>query len=41
MDLADFRNNAHRLADWMADYLETLGERPVMPSLAPVWLNGE
>jgi hypothetical protein len=27
MDLTEFRKNAHRLADWMADYLETLEAR--------------
>lgn len=35
MDLPTFRAHAHRIADWMADYLESLPERPVSPSAAP------
>ena len=35
MDLSEFRKNAHRLADWMADYLETLETRRVSPDLRP------
>ena len=35
MDLKEFRSNAHRLADWMADYLETLETRRVSPDLRP------
>ena len=35
MDLREFRTQAHRVADWMADYLEGLERRPVTPSLAP------
>ncbi|HET7025424.1 MAG TPA: pyridoxal-dependent decarboxylase [Gemmatimonadales bacterium] len=35
MDLQQFRINAHRVADWMADYLVSLPDRPVSPSLAP------
>ncbi len=35
MDLKEFRANAHRLADWMADYLETLETRRVSPDLRP------
>ncbi|HEV2290649.1 MAG TPA: pyridoxal-dependent decarboxylase, partial [Gemmatimonadales bacterium] len=35
MDLDTFRTNAHRIADWMADYLESLPDRPVTPSLEP------
>ena len=35
MDLKEFRANAHRLADWMADYLETLESRRVSPETMP------
>ena len=35
MDLKEFRTNAHRLADWMADYLETLEQRRVSPETTP------
>ena len=35
MDLKEFRANAHRLADWMADYLETLESRRVSPESTP------
>lgn len=35
MDLSDFRLHAHRIADWMADYLGSLAERPVTPSATP------
>lgn len=35
MDLREFRIQAHRVADWMADYLETLDRRPVTPALPP------
>ena len=35
MDLKEFRSNAHRLADWMADYLETLESRRVSPETRP------
>jgi aromatic-L-amino-acid/L-tryptophan decarboxylase len=35
MDLQEFRKNAHRLADWMADYLETLETRRVSPETKP------
>jgi len=35
MDLKEFRANAHRLADWMADYLETLEQRRVSPETRP------
>ena len=35
MDLKEFRTNAHRLADWMADYLETLETRRVSPETKP------
>ena len=32
---ADFRRQAHEFVDWMADYLETVGERPVKPPVKP------
>lgn len=35
MDLTEFRAQAHRVADWMADYFETLDWRPVMPEVVP------
>lgn len=35
MDRSDYRQWAHRAADWSADYLETLGARPVRPPVAP------
>lgn len=35
MDRTDYRHWAHRAADWSADYLETLPERPVRPPVAP------
>lgn len=35
MDLKEFRTNAHLLADWMADYLETLESRRVSPETRP------
>ncbi|HRE02695.1 MAG TPA: pyridoxal-dependent decarboxylase [Ilumatobacteraceae bacterium] len=32
----DFRRNGHALVDWIADYIETVGQRPVTdPTLAP------
>ncbi len=35
MDKSDFRRWAHRAADWSADYLDTVGERPVRAQTAP------
>jgi aromatic-L-amino-acid/L-tryptophan decarboxylase len=35
LDLEAFRANAHRLVDWMADYLETIEERPVWSDVDP------
>ena len=35
MEISAFRANAHRIADWMADYLESLAERPASPATAP------
>ena len=31
----EFRANGHRLVDWIADYLEGVGDRPVMGDVAP------
>ena len=31
----EFRKNAHQVADWMADYLENVGQYPVKPGLRP------
>ncbi len=35
MDNDEFRRQAHELVDWMADYLETLEERPVKSRVEP------
>jgi len=35
MNLDDFRKNAHRLVDWMADYLENIEDYPVKPATKP------
>ena len=35
MDTGEFRKRAHEIADWMADYLEGIGERPVRSPSAP------
>jgi aromatic-L-amino-acid decarboxylase len=35
MDPASFRAAAHAAVDMMADYLESLGERPVLPQVQP------
>ena len=35
MNNDDFRKNAHRLVDWMADYLEEVEDYPVNPNLQP------
>lgn len=35
MDSKQFRQEAHRLADWMADYFEQVEEYPVKPDLEP------
>ncbi len=31
----EFRAHAHTLVDWMADYFDGVGERAIMPSVAP------
>jgi aromatic-L-amino-acid decarboxylase len=35
MDVSDFRTNAHKLVDWMADYLQTVETFPVKPQGEP------
>ena len=35
MNNKDFRTQAHKMVNWMADYLETIEKRPVKPSIAP------
>ncbi len=35
MDLEEFRSEAHRLVDWMADYLEGIRDYPVKPGVRP------
>lgn len=35
MEFSEFRRHAHRVVDWMTDYLETLDERAVRPSVQP------
>ena len=32
---ADFRAAGHRLVDWIADYLDGLDRRPVLPRVKP------
>ena len=31
----EFRRHAHKLVDWMADYMENVGELPVTPDVRP------
>jgi aromatic-L-amino-acid decarboxylase len=35
MPLDDFRRHGHELIDWVADYLETIGQRPITPDVEP------
>ena len=35
MTTNEFRKHAHELVDWMADYLDGVGEFPVVPPVAP------
>ena len=35
MSTEEFRRAAHSAVDWMADYLETIRERPVLPPVQP------
>jgi aromatic-L-amino-acid decarboxylase len=35
MKTTEFRQQAHQLVDWMADYLEQVGQYPVLPAVKP------
>ncbi len=35
MDPVEFRTRAHQMVDWIADYLETVGQRRVVPDVRP------
>ena len=35
MPFDEFRRHGHDLVDWVADYLETVGERPITPEAKP------
>lgn len=35
MNTNEFRKHAHELADWMADYLDNIGDYPVIPPVRP------
>jgi aromatic-L-amino-acid decarboxylase len=35
MDIPEFRQHAHELVDWMADYLERVADYPVRPRVGP------
>ena len=35
MEIEDFRAEAHRMVDWMADYMERIGEKPVRAQTKP------
>ena len=35
MNLDEFRNQGHQLVDWMADYLESIGDRRPVPDVLP------
>jgi len=35
MDAASFRRHGHEVVDWIADYLEGLGDRPVLSQVRP------
>ena len=35
MDDQEFRQRAHQLSDWMAEYIETVGSRRIVPDVAP------
>ena len=35
LPLDEFRRQGHELVDWIADYLDTLEERPILPSVKP------
>jgi aromatic-L-amino-acid decarboxylase len=40
MDAAEFRATAHAAVDLMADYLQSVGSRPVLPAIEPGSLGG-
>ena len=40
MDIDEFRRAAHQTVDWMAAYLGSLADRPVLPRVAPGALRG-
>jgi len=35
MNISEFKTQAHLLVDWMADYLENVGDNPVKPQIKP------
>jgi aromatic-L-amino-acid decarboxylase len=35
MEAKEFRRHAHTLVDWMADYMENVGELPITPDVRP------
>ncbi len=35
MEIREFRTRAHLLVDWIADYLETIETRPILPEVKP------
>src|SRR5262245_52527748 len=37
----DFRAAGHSLVDWVADYLEQVGELPVAPEIEPGWVRAQ
>jgi aromatic-L-amino-acid decarboxylase len=39
MDAEAFRVEAHRVVDWIADYLGSVRDRPVFPDIEPGWLR--
>ncbi len=41
MPSEEFRRSAADVAEWVADYLDTVEQRPVLPDVDPGWLKGE
>jgi len=41
MDADEFRAEGHRLVDWVADYLDHVGELPVLPPIEPGWVRAQ
>jgi aromatic-L-amino-acid decarboxylase len=39
MSAEDFRRYGYRIIDWIADYFETIEERPVLAQIEPNWLK--